>query len=1258
MNYIPTQTFYGRRWRPRPAARPWVAPPPVYYPPPPPVPVDPQAQQMQQLIAAVNTLAIRQNGTRTPGQQRRKRQPNKPKRKQTPPKKQNPAKTKNKQKPQPPKPKKRKPGKRERKCMKIENDCIFEVKLEGKVTGYACLVGDKVMKPAHVKGVIDNPDLAKLAFKKSSKYDLECAQIPVHMKSDASQFTHEKPEGHYNWHHGAVQYLNGRFTIPTGAGKPGDSGRPIFDNKGRVVAIVLGGANEGARTALSVVTWNKDMVTRITPEGTEEWTALVTTACILSNLTFDCSLPPCAPCCYEKDAEGTLRMLEDNVDNPGYYDLLAASTHCDAPQRRRRRGLTEDYEAYKLTKPYIAYCSDCGNGQFCYSPIAIERVRAEASDGMLKIQISAQIGLQVDGAHSWTKIRYMKGHDVEDTDRNSLEVFTTGECTVHGTMGHFIVATCPEGDSLTVAFVDKHKVRHACRIAYKHRVPVLGREHFTVRPHHGVELPCTTYAMRTSVTTEEIEMHVAHDVPDNTFLSKTGNKVKITPKGKSIRYNCTCGSKESGVTKQDKEFDNCEVSQCHTMVTAHDKWQFNSPYVPRAGSGKKGKIHVPFPLSNSTCRVPLAPLPNTIPAKNGITLQLHPVAPTLLTYRTLGEKPEHHTEWISESCERTLPVPEEGLEYTWGNHAPVRLWAQLTTKGSAHGMPHEIFSYYYGLYPATTVAVCVGLACVILLALSASCCLCVSARNKCLTPYALTPGAVVPCTLSLLCCAPRAKAATFAETAAYLWDENQTVFWMQFAIPVACLMIVTYCLRHLMLCCRTASFLVAVSLGMGATQAYEHSVTLPNAVGFPYRAHVDRPGFSPLTLHMEVVSTSLEPTLALDYVTCEYKTVVPSPKVTCCGMSECAHQQKADFQCKVYTGVYPFLWGGAYCFCNSENTQQSEAYVERSEVCKHDHAVAFRAHTAALKAKIRVTYGSTNGTAEAFVNGESTARIGDLKMILGPISTAWSPFDPKIVVYKDEVYNQDYPPYGSGQPGRFGDLQSRTTESNDVYANTALKLARPSAGTVHVPYTQTPSGFKYWLKEKGDALNHKAPFGCIIKTNPVRAENCAVGNIPVSLDIPDAAFTRIVDAPSLTGLKCEVATCTHSSDFGGTLVVEYKTDKVGTCAVHSESNTAVMQETSLSVTMDGRGTLHFSTASASPSFVLKVCSSKTTCTAKCVPPKDHVVPFPANHNNVVFPDFSSTAVSWLTHTMGGATVVIAIGITIFLIVTCIAFSRH
>lgn len=331
------------------------------------------------------------------------------------------------QKKQPPKKKpvqkKKKPGRRERMCMKIENDCIFEVKHEGKVTGYACLVGDKVMKPAHVKGTIDNADLAKLAFKRSSKYDLECAQIPVHMKSDASKFTHEKPEGYYNWHHGAVQYSGGRFTIPTGAGKPGDSGRPIFDNKGRVVAIVLGGANEGARTALSVVTWNKDIVTKITPEGAEEWSLAIPVMCLLANTTFPCSRPPCTPCCYEKEPEKTLRMLEDNVMSPGYYQLLQASLTCSP--RRQRRSIKDHFNVYKATRPYLAHCPDCGEGHSCHSPVALERIRNEATDGTLKIQVSLQIGIKTDDSHDWTKLRYMDNHMPADAERAGLFVRTS-----------------------------------------------------------------------------------------------------------------------------------------------------------------------------------------------------------------------------------------------------------------------------------------------------------------------------------------------------------------------------------------------------------------------------------------------------------------------------------------------------------------------------------------------------------------------------------------------------------------------------------------------------------------------------------------------------------------------------------------------------------------------------------------------------------------------------------------------------------------
>nr|NP_740707.1 C protein [Onyong-nyong virus] len=260
MEFIPAQTYYNRRYQPRP----WTQRPTIQVIRPKPRRRRP-AGQLAQLISAVSRLALRT----VPQKPRRTRKIKK--QKQVKQEQQSTTNQKKKAPKQKQTQKKKRPGRRERMCMKIENDCIFEVRHEGKVTGYACLVGDKVMKPAHVKGTIDNADLAKLAFKRSSKYDLECAQIPVHMKSDASKFTHEKPEGYYNWHHGAVQYSGGRFTIPTGAGKPGDSGRPIFDNKGRVVAIVLGGANEGTRTALSVVTWNKDIVTKITPEGSVEW---------------------------------------------------------------------------------------------------------------------------------------------------------------------------------------------------------------------------------------------------------------------------------------------------------------------------------------------------------------------------------------------------------------------------------------------------------------------------------------------------------------------------------------------------------------------------------------------------------------------------------------------------------------------------------------------------------------------------------------------------------------------------------------------------------------------------------------------------------------------------------------------------------------------------------------------------------------------------------------------------------------------------
>nr|AKA94189.1 structural polyprotein [Chikungunya virus] len=1248
MEFIPTQTFYNRRYQPRP----WTPRSTIQIIRPRPRPQR-QAGQLAQLISAVNKLTMRAVPQQKP---RRNRKNKKQKQKQQAPQ------NNTNQKKQPPKKKpaqkKKKPGRRERMCMKIENDCIFEVKHEGKVTGYACLVGDKVMKPAHVKGTIDNADLAKLAFKRSSKYDLECAQIPVHMKSDASKFTHEKPEGYYNWHHGAVQYSGGRFTIPTGAGKPGDSGRPIFDNKGRVVAIVLGGANEGARTALSVVTWNKDIVTKITPEGAEEWSLAIPVMCLLANTTFPCSQPPCTPCCYEKEPEETLRMLEDNVMRPGYYQLLQASLTCSP--HRQRRSTKDNFNVYKATRPYLAHCPDCGEGHSCHSPVALERIRNEATDGTLKIQVSLQIGIKTDDSHDWTKLRYMDNHMPADAERAGLFVRTSAPCTITGTMGHFILARCPKGETLTVGFTDSRKISHSCTHPFHHDPPVIGREKFHSRPQHGKELPCSTYVQSTAATTEEIEVHMPPDTPDRTLMSQQSGNVKITVNGQTVRYKCNCGGSNEGLTTTDKVINNCKVDQCHAAVTNHKKWQYNSPLVPRNAElgDRQGKIHIPFPLANVTCRVPKARNPTVTYGKNQVIMLLYPDHPTLLSYRNMGEEPNYQEEWVMHKKEVVLIVPTEGLEVTWGNNEPYKYWPQLSTNGTAHGHPHEIILYYYELYPTMTVVV-VSVATFILLSMvgmAAGMCMC--ARRRCITPYELTPGATVPFLLSLICCIRTAKAATYQEAAIYLWNEQQPLFWLQALIPLAALIVLCNCLRLLPCCCKTLAFLAVMSVGAHTVSAYEHVTVIPNTVGVPYKTLVNRPGYSPMVLEMELLSVTLEPTLSLDYITCEYKTVIPSPYVKCCGTAECKDKNLPDYSCKVFTGVYPFMWGGAYCFCDAENTQLSEAHVEKSESCKTEFASAYRAHTASASAKLRVLYQGNNITVTAYANGDHAVTVKDAKFIVGPMSSAWTPFDNKIVVYKGDVYNMDYPPFGAGRPGQFGDIQSRTPESKDVYANTQLVLQRPAVGTVHVPYSQAPSGFKYWLKERGASLQHTAPFGCQIATNPVRAVNCAVGNMPISIDIPEAAFTRVVDAPSLTDMSCEVPACTHSSDFGGVAIIKYAASKKGKCAVHSMTNAVTIREAEIEVEGNSQLQISFSTALASAEFRVQVCSTQVHCAAECHPPKDHIVNYPASHTTLGVQDISATAMSWVQKITGGVGLVVAVAALILIVVLCVSFSRH
>ncbi|QJE50388.1 structural polyprotein [Harbor porpoise alphavirus] len=1211
--------------------------------------------QFKQLVDAVAKLALARPPpamlpVRPPRQRRRASKPvQKPKIKKVEKPKPKPKPQQQKKKPN------KKPGKRQRVCMKVEADCIFPVMLDGKVNGYACLVGDKVMKPAHVKGEIDNPVLAKLSFKRSTKFDLECAQIPVSMKSDAAKFTSEKPDGYYNWHHGAVQYSGGRFTIPTGSGRPGDSGRPIFDNQGRVVAIVLGGANEGDRTSLSVVTWNKNIVVKVTPEETVEWSATAL-MCVLGALTFPCSQPPCKPCCYDRQPEETLKMLELNADRAGYLDLLYSSLQCTGG--RTKRSLNTALQTYRTTVPYLGRCMMCGKGS-CHSPIAIEDVKGDATDGSLRIQVSAHLQLTKEQAFEETKLSYADGQEIKEAALSSLQVRTTDDCQVLAAAGHFIVAKCPEGDEIEVSF-QTGKQRQLCRSRYVHRHSYLGDEK-SIHPDHGGKIvQCSSYQEDPS-SKERLTVHMPADQPDTSLLDVSGNNpvIKIHA-GKKTKYQCKCkeGPKTAVVTSQ-TTVSGCTGYRCQAWLSNHAKWHYNSKYVPRSEEmAPKAYITVPYVLKNVTCRLSLVPKPMVTYYQSVVSLRINSPYSALLSVRSLQDESVRYNEWLQGPHTLNFTVPLSGLEYKWGNNEPQRLWAQHSTTWDAHGLPHSVAMYYYEKYPHMTIAVMLVLAVVITAGTAIALCIFCAARSRCLLPYTMTPNAKVPALIAFCCCFRRAAAETTAETLAHLWARNNTMFWIQLLIPIAAVIILVAVLKCMCGMCKQLCFLVLLGASVSAARAYEHTGTIPNKVGFPYRALVERAGYANLPVEIMVTTSSVLPTLDLQYVTCEYSTVVPSPYVKCCGTAECMVSQEADFKCTVFTGVYPLMWGGAYCFCDSENTQVSTAYIVKSPSCVYDHASAYRAHTAAVVAHVRVAYGQHNVTAKTYVNGESPIQVGDAKLILGPVSTPWSPFDSKIVVYRDKVYNKDFPAYGAGKSGVFGDIQLRTVESKDLYANTGLVLHRPSAGEIHAPYSQMPSGFKYWKDSKERALNEVAPFGCKIRVNPVRADDCEVGNIPFSIDIPDAAFTRVSEAPQLVSAECQPAGCTHSSDFDAVVTITYKATKAGSCELHSSSNIVTLQEGGVTISKQGSTVVRFSTAVAEPRFDITMCGMKVSCQAKCQPPKDHISLKPTLHSESGIAGISTAAWTWAGSAVGGTTVIIVGAILIFLFVVCLALTRE
>nr|ANJ02312.1 structural polyprotein [Highlands J virus] len=1201
----------------------------------------PLAAQIEDLRRSIANLTLKQRAPNPPAGPPAKKKKTQPKPKATPPKKKKQQVKKQKRKP--------KPGKRQRMCMKLESDKTFPILLNGQVNGYACVVGGRLMKPLHVEGKIDNEQLAAIKLKKASMYDLEYGDVPQNMKSDTLQYTSEKPPGFYNWHHGAVQYENGRFTVPRGVGGKGDSGRPILDNKGRVVAIVLGGANEGSRTALSVVTWNQKGVTiKDTPEGTEQW-SLITAMCVLANVTFPCDKPPV---CYSLAPERTLDVLEENVDNPGYDTLLENVLKC--PSRRQKRSITDDFT---LTSPYLGHCPYCLHATPCFSPIKIENVWDESDDGTIRIQVSAQLGYNQAGTADPTKFRYMsygQDHDIKEASMDKIAISTSGPCSRLGHKGYFLLARCPPGDSVTVSITSGASAT-SCTVEKKIRRKFVGREEYLLPPVHGKLIKCHVYDHLKETTAGYITMHRPGPHAYATYVEESSGEVYIRPpSGKNVTYECKCGDYSTGTVNTRTKMPGCtKKKQCIAYKHDQTKWVFNSPDLIRhSDHAVQGKLHIPFKLTATACPVPLAHTPTVEKWFKGITLHLTASHPTLLTTRKLGPRAEPTSEWIVGTVSRNFSVGREGLEYTWGNHDPVRVWSQESAPGDPHGWPHEIIVHYYHRHPLYTIAVLCGLVLITVIGI-ASAAACISkARRDCLTPYALAPNAAVPTLLAVLCCIRPTHAETLGESLGHLWLNNQPLLWAQLCLPLAALII----LFRFFSCC--LPFLLVAGVCLGKADAYEHATTVPNVPGVPYKALVERAGYAPLNLEVTVVSSELIPSTNKEYVTCKFHTIIPSPQVKCCGSLECQASRKADYTCRVFGGVYPFMWGGAQCFCDSENTQLSEAYVEFAPDCTADHAVALKVHTAALKVGLQIVYGNTSTRLDTFVNGVTPGSSRDLKVIAGPISAAFTPFDHKVVIRKGKVYNYDFPEYGAMKPGVFGDIQASSLDSTDIVARTDIRLLKPSVKSIHVPYTQAASGYEMWKNNSGRPLQDTAPFGCKIEVDPLRAVDCAYGHIPLSIDIPDAAFVRTSEAPTVLEMSCTVTACIYSADFGGSLTLQYKADKEGNCPVHSHSSTAVLKEATTHVVHSGSVTLHFSTSSPQANFIVSLCGKKTTCDAECKPPSDHIIGEPHKVNQEFQAAVSKTSWNWLFAMLGGASSLIVVGLLVLACSSMIINTRR
>lgn len=1199
--------------------------------------------QVQALTSAVRRLVVTREPA--PAPQRKPRPTNRPA---------NPA--KRTQAPKPSQPRagvlKSKPGKRERTALRLQADRVFPIVDESKRTvGYAVALEGKIMKPLHVKGTIDHPTLASLKFTKSTSFDMEYAPLPTSMRSDAFAYTSKHPDGFYSWVHGAVQCTNGRFSIPTGAGGPGDSGRPILDNTGKVVAIVLGGANEGSRTALSVVTWNQSgTATRTVPDDTVEWSAVVTAMCFLGNITFPCTAPPF---CFTDSPDTTLDVLEAHVDHPNYFDMMYHMLGCQVSARRAKRQTSLTQNEYRLAAPYAGRCPACATGSECFSPVKIERVWGSPETSSLRIQFSAIAGINAKGTPDPALVTYASPSDHRPISANLSEitVSTGSKCVVTAAYGYFILANCPPGDILTVSLKE-----HMCTIEYVHSKPDVGYEEFAATPIHGTSMRCMAFNTSRLTSATHLTLHRTKPQSETSLISAVNSTVTITvPTNSTVDYECNCaGAFLSGFLRTTTKIQGCTVAnQCIAALTARTRWTPNTDdFIRHTDHSPRGKTHVPYPIEQSLCTVPLARLPAARYSHDSVELTLVTNRRVLLTSRQLGLEPNATAEWINSSTRRTFKLPSEGLEYTWGNNEPIRLWPQGSASGDAHGYPHEAIAYHYSRAPVHTIAILSVLAFVIIASAIFCACKWRSLRSALRSPYALAPNATVPLCLTLLCCVRQAKAATYFEASTYLWDNYPPMFWAQLAIPMASIFLLLKC------CSLTFTFLAVAGALLPAISAHEHVANVPNSPLLSYKALVDRPGFSPLPLELKVVSSSIQPTLTRHYVTCRYHTVVPSPKVKCCGTLQCGTSTLPDYRCQAFAGVYPFMWGGAQCFCESENTQLSEVYLQADSSCPEDYASAYSILNPTTQVTLRLTVGTSTSETTVYANGVSPGFAGPAKVLAGPLSTSWSPFDSKVVIYNRQVFNYDFPEYGAGTPGTFGDIQLPALDSKDFYANTGIVLNRPDASSLHVPYTQTPSGFEYWRANRGMDLNKTAPYGCLITPSPLRAVNCSYGFIPVSVDIPDSAFTRIEDVPAVSGLKCQIIDCVHSAGFGGLLRLDFSADRAGSCGLHSHDASALLKDSLIPVNSSGSYVGRFSTASPQAEFEVTLCSARAPCKAPCRPPIEHVAPHPHLASQTFQSSISPTGWAWLFSLLGGGISLTTLGLLAALILSIVNCTRR